>query len=268
MSNRPHVLLATPCFGGSVTAAYMRSVMSLMQAAGPAGFDLSHALLGGDALITRCRNTLLGAFMESPASHLLFVDSDIEFTPADAVRMLRAGKDCIAGMYPIKSLNWGRTALHHRAHGEADQTACLMYVGKPCEPAEREVEAGLVSAVYAGTGFMMITRAAIARMIDAYPQTRYRAIHAWPLPDGPERERYALFDTMIHPQTGEYLSEDYAFCHRWRAIGGRIWLDTQIRLTHVGSFEYQGNPAVRFAAPALTEPTPQESPRRQQHGGP
>jgi hypothetical protein len=56
---------------------------------------------------------------------------------------------------------------------------------------------------------------------------------------------------MIHPETGEYLSEDYAFCHRWRAIGGRIWLDTQCRLTHVGSFEFHGNPAARFAAPAL-----------------
>jgi len=250
MLERPHILLATPCFGGLVTTAYMQSVMSLMQVAGPAGFDLSHALLGHDALITRCRNTLLGAFMEGSASHLLFVDSDIEFTPDQVVRLLRAGKDCVAGMYPIKALNWDRAALHQQIHGEADQAACLMYVGKPCEPAEREVESGLVTAIYAGTGFMMVTRAAIARLIAAYPQTRYRAIHAWPLPDGPERDRYALFDTLIHPETGEYLSEDYAFCHRWRAIGGRIWLDTQSRLTHVGSFEFHGNPAARFATPA------------------
>ena len=110
-------------------------------------------------------------------------------------------------------------------------------------------EDGLVTAIYAGTGFMMVTRDAITRMIAAYPQTRYRAIHAWPLPTGPERERHALFDTMILPETGEYLSEDYAFCHRWRAIGGRIWLDTRSRLTHIGSFEYQGNPAARFPAP-------------------
>jgi hypothetical protein len=97
---------------------------------------------------------------------------------------------------------------------------------------------------------MMVTRGAIMRMITAYPQTCYRAIHAWPLPTGPERERHALFDTMILPESGEYLSEDYAFCHRWRAIGGRIWLDTKSRLTHIGSFEYHGNPVARFAAPA------------------
>ncbi len=250
MSNRPHIFLATPCFGGLVTTGYMQSVLALVQVAGEAGFDLSHALLGHDALITRCRSTLLGSFMDSSASHLLFVDSDIAFLPAQVVRLLRAGKDFAAGMYPIKSLNWGQAARHRHLHGEADDAACLLYVGRPCDPAEREHEDGLVTAIYAGTGFMMVTRAAVARMIAAYPETRYRAIHAWPLPTGPERERHALFDTMILPETGEYLSEDYAFCHRWRAVGGRIWLDTQSRLTHVGSFEYCGNPAGRFAGAA------------------
>lgn len=31
-----------------------------------------------------------------------------------------------------------------------------------------------------------------------------------------------------------YLSEDYAFCHKWRAIGGKIWLDTVGRLSPTG----------------------------------
>jgi len=249
MSDRPHIFLATPCFGGMVTTDYMRSVIALMQVAEGAGFDLSHALLGHDALITRCRSTLLGNFMESPASHLLFVDADIAFTPAQVLRLLRAGRDFAAGMYPIKALNWNHAALHQRLHGETGETACLMYVGTPCPPAERETEDGMVTAIYAGTGFMLVTRAAVERLIAAYPQTRYRAIHAWPPPAEPAPERHALFDTMILPETGEYLSEDYAFCHRWRAIGGRIWLDTTCRLTHVGSFEYHGNPAARFPGP-------------------
>ena len=249
MSDRPHIFLATPCFGGLVTTGYMQSVLALVQVAGEAGFDLSHALLGHDALITRCRSTLLGSFMDSAATHLLFVDSDIAFAPAQVVRLLRAGKDFVAGMYPIKSLNWGQATRHRYQHGETDAAACLLYVGRPCDPPERESEDGLVTAIYAGTGFMMVTREAVARMIEAYPETRYRAIHAWPLPTGPEPDRYALFDTMILPETGEYLSEDYAFCHRWRAVGGRIWLDTKSRLTHIGSFEYCGNPAGRFAVP-------------------
>lgn len=247
MPPRPHIFLATPCFGGMVSTGYMQSVLGLVQAAGVAGFDLSLALLGHDALITRCRNTLLGAFMDGVASHLLFVDSDIAFTPEQVLRLLGAGKDFVAGMYPIKDLNWDRAAVNRQLHGEQGVAACLMYVGKPCGPAERVSEGGLVTAEYAGSGFMLVTRAAVARMIEAYPASRYRAIHAWPLGTGPEVDRHALFDTMILPESGEYLSEDYAFCHRWRAIGGRIWLDTESRLTHIGSYEYHGDSAARFA---------------------
>ena len=251
MSERAHIFLATPCFGGMVSTAYMQSVLALMQAAGPSGFDLSLALLGHDALITRCRNTLLGAFMEGSASHLLFVDSDIAFAPADVVRLLRAGKDIVAGLYPIKSLNWTQAERHRRRGGEDGESACLMYVGKPCEAGARESAGTLISAEYAGTGFMMIARPAIERMITAYPGSRYRAIHAWPLPDGPAVDRYALFETMILPDSGEYLSEDFAFCRRWQAIGGQVWLDTSLRLTHVGNHEFHGDPAARFGPPAM-----------------
>ncbi len=249
MSDRSHIFLATPCFGGLVTSAYMQSVLGLMQVAGPTGFDLSLGLLGHDALITRCRNTLLGAFMEGAASHLLFVDSDIEFAPAQVVRLLHSGKDVVAGMYPIKSLNWGDAARQRHLHGETGEAACLMYVGKPCEGTERETEDGLVTAEYAGAGFMMVSRAAVERLIAAFPMSCYNEIHAWPLRSGPAVERHALFDTMIVPESGEYLSEDFAFCRRWRDIGGRIWLDTRSRLTHVGSFEYHGDAAARFPAP-------------------
>ncbi|MCW6511057.1 hypothetical protein [Lichenifustis flavocetrariae] len=246
MVERPHIFLATPCFGGQVKTGYMQSVLGLMHVANQEGFDMSIGLLGQDALITRCRNTLLGAFMEGGASHLLFIDSDIEFAPAAVVRLLRSGKDVVAGMYPIKDLNWEIAPHNRQKFGEEGQAACLMYVGKPENPAQRGTPDGLIPATYAGTGFMMISRHAGERLIAAYPETRYRTIHAWPLPKGPERERYALFDTMIVPETGEYLSEDYAFCHRWHAIGGDIWLDTQCRLTHIGNAEYRGNPITRF----------------------
>lgn len=251
MSTRPHLMLATPCFGGMVTSAYMQSVLALMAAAGPAGFDLSHALLGHDALITRARNTLLGCFLESPASHILFVDSDIGFEPAQVVRLLASGLGMVAGMYPLKAHNFAQAAHNRAAFGEEGEAGLLMYVGKPLPAPVRQIREGFVDAEYAGTGFLMIRRETVERMAAAYPQTRYRAIHAWPFPDGPERVRHALFDTLIDPESGEYLSEDFAFCRRWRDIGGEIWLDTTCRLTHVGTTEFHGQPEARFApAPA------------------
>src|ERR1700678_2439150 len=59
MTERPHVFIATPCYGGLVTQGYMQSVIALMTQAAPNGVELSLGLLGHDALITRSRNTLL-----------------------------------------------------------------------------------------------------------------------------------------------------------------------------------------------------------------
>ncbi len=51
---------------------------------------------------------------------------------------------------------------------------------------------------------------------------------------------------MIEPETQHYLSEDYTFCRRWRALGGEIWLDTQGALVHTGAQDFVGNPALRY----------------------
>jgi hypothetical protein len=55
-----------------------------------------------------------------------------------------------------------------------------------------------------------------------------------------------LFDTTIDPETRHYLSEDYTFCARWRALGGKIWLDTKSILSHSGTYEFVGDPSARL----------------------
>jgi hypothetical protein len=51
---------------------------------------------------------------------------------------------------------------------------------------------------------------------------------------------HALFDTSIDLKTDRYLSEDYTFCRRWQSLGGKIWIDPTVVLTHHGSYSYQG----------------------------
>jgi hypothetical protein len=60
--------------------------------------------------------------------------------------------------------------------------------------------------------------------------------------------RFALFECMIDPATGTYLSEDFAFCKRWTDIGGEIWADLNSRLDHVGPAVFHGDIASQFAA--------------------
>ena len=245
---RPHIKIATPCYGGLVSHLYMQSVVRLMAEAPALGFDVSLSLLGGDALIARARSTLVADFMDSPeASHLLFIDADIAFAPDQVKRLLEADKEFAAAFYPMKLVDWTRLPQRCVA-GEGLETAGLSYVGTLCQGEALVVEGGFATAVYAGGGFQLVCRSVLERMFAAYPATRFTATHAYPAPPSASPHLYALFESMIDPESGAYVSEDYAFCQRWRDLGGAIWLDLASRLTHTGAQSFAGDFARRASA--------------------
>ena len=245
--SRPHIVIATPCFGGVVTHNYMMSVLRLTQWAGTAAITTNVLMLGGDSLISRARSVLVAHFLATAgATHLLFIDSDIAFDVESLQRMLDVDRDFVAGLYPLKTVDW-KTLPLHAVKGEPLPQAGLSYVGQPCTGSELRVEDGFVTGVYAGTGFQLIKRSVFERMIRAYPETKFRAVHAATNQQAPEDHLYALFDCIIDPDSGAYLSEDYAFCRRWRALGGEIFLDLQSRLTHTGPTDFVGDAAARFS---------------------
>jgi hypothetical protein len=179
------------------------------------------------------------------ATHLLFVDADIAFAPEQFYRMLGFDKDFVAGLYPLKTIDW--EALPARVvAGEKLQSAGLSYVGTLIDPAKRTIEDGFATAQYAGTGFQLIKRGVFEKLIAAHPELRFNSIHALAREAPKSPNLYALFDCMIDPATGVYLSEDYAFCQRWRALGGDIWLDLKSKLTHVGPDHFKGDAAARY----------------------
>jgi hypothetical protein len=71
----------------------------------------------------------------------------------------------------------------------------------------------LVECLTVPAGFLLLSRHALAAMYE-----RYAEEGMWMV----SREQY------------RYVSEDTMFCRRWRAIGGRIWLDGSVCLGHVG----------------------------------
>jgi hypothetical protein len=250
---RPLIMVATPCFGGMVSQSYMLSIMRLTSYAKSAGFDVSLTMLGYDALISRARSTLAAAFLDDPAAtHLLFIDADISFEPQQVERLLCFEKDFTGALYPLKAIDWDFIPQRCVERGETVQQAALSYVGTFCSEIERRHEGEFVTGIYAGGGFQMIRRSALERMIADYPETHFTSVHSLPM-SGSRREAvpssnlFALFDCIIDPETGAYLSEDYSFCRRWRQIGGEIWIDTASKLTHCGPYQFVGDHASRFA---------------------
>jgi hypothetical protein len=251
--SQPVILIATPCFGGVVSQNYMLSVIQLMSYAKSAGFDVSLSMLSDDALISRARSTLVAAFLDNPAAtHLLFVDADISFESQQVERLLRFDKDFTGALYPLKSIDWDVIPQRCVERGESVRQAALSYVGTFCPEAERKQEGDFATAIYAGGGFQLIRRSVLERMIAAYPETHFSRVHNLPKSGSRDEAQhssnlFALFDCIIDPETGAYLSEDYSFCLRWRRIGGEIWMDTASKLTHSGHYEFIGDHASRFS---------------------
>ena len=166
-------------------------------------------------------------------------------------RLLGAKKPVAAGIYPLKAYYWDKPCQERLIQGEPMESAGLHYVGK-LEAAQRLLRDGdFATAVHAGTGFMLIERATIERMQEAYPETQYRGIDAYTSGGRAMPGGYALFDCVIEPATGTYMSEDFTFCSRWQRLGGRIWLDTSASLTHNGPSDFKGRPDQRFVSSGL-----------------
>ena len=256
MAKRMRLVVATPCFGGLVTASYAISMFKLQAVLrGSSDIELTVLLKEADALITRARSSLAAQFLDDPEpTHLLFIDADIGFEPAQVLRLIHFGADICAAVYPVKAIDWDRVKSTLAAN--QPEAAALSYVYEVVDRDAVEAQAGFVKVRYAGTGFLMIRRQALERMCDYYPQLHFARDHSIDAAT-PSRNRYALFDSMID-ETGTYLSEDYSFCRRWTAMGGEIWVDLSSQLNHIGPYVFRGDFASQFT-PIATHPDGSDS---------
>ena len=251
MTEPVHLVVATPCLGGQVSSIYASSIFALQRALrSMSNVDLKVCLRDGDALITRARANLVTLFLDDPtATHLLFVDADIGFAPEQVFRLIESGADVVAGCYPIKRVNWDKAKRAVAANRPNLPAASLDYVLEIDDPDRVVVVNGFSRVRYAGTGFLMIRRQVLERMCahPNYASLKFLREHSLDALAG-SPNRFALFECMIDPATGNYLSEDFAFCKRWTDIGGEIWADLDSRLDHVGPSVFRGDIASQFAA--------------------
>ena len=242
---RRHIFVATPCYGGQVTVQFISSMLKLQAACQERDIGFTPRFLSGDALISRARNLLVEQFLtHGDATHLLFIDADIGFLPDQVFRLLDADKDIAGAVYPLKAMNGERLAQAIR-QGQS-QASALDYVVGYKNPHAIVPENGFAEADYIGTGFLLTARPVFAQFAAHYPETAYRSLHARQQFAEPDFGRFAYFDVMIDPETRVYLSEDFTFCRRWRAMGGKIWVDLASRLTHVGPTEFHGDLSASF----------------------
>jgi hypothetical protein len=228
MSDTKKVFIALPIYGG-VHFAFFTSIMKLVQSGINATFDP----LPGDSLVSRARNRLVARFLKSDCTHLLFLDSDLQFEPWQIKRLLSHDLDIVCGLYPKKQaeLGWVMNIFPEVKDPDAS---------------------GLLPVKCAGTGAMLISRSTIQRMQDAYPMLRYDAdagaaqgshwdlfkVGVWPcleiprleFPQKPIDARYDLpaeIPQQLRAMRDEsrHNSEDWFFCYLAWNLGIPTFMD-------------------------------------------
>jgi hypothetical protein len=238
------VMFATPCYISAVTMNYVASIFNLTCEVMRLGLPcILH--LHSESLIPRGRNKIVLKFLaEEEFTHLFWIDSDVAFEARSVIRLLLADRDIACGVYPMKSEVWpaeGIPAGMTRAQYEVRYTEYPFNpIGHGGERVSSYVDPeGFVEVAEAPTGFMVVKRHVFTQMMERYPHLNYT-------PDGPPNNPQAhlhwrFFDCMVDPDSGRYLSEDFAFCRLWRDIGGKVWVDLDCRLGHLGQHMFNGN---------------------------
>lgn len=221
------VVIGTPAYGGLVHWRYAQAAAATKAELGRRGIVAHDIGTEGESLVERARDTIAAHFLSIPnASHLVFVDSDIEWQPEDFVRLLAHDVDVIAGLYPKKQY-----PIEHVFHPLVDVAG----------NARRDARTGAIEVENVGTGFLCIKRQVFIRLIESGTVAKYRMEG---MPEQVLPWLHEFFPARV--EDGIKWSEDYMFCRLWRRLGGRIWIDPSIRLTHIGAHPFVGDPSTLF----------------------
>jgi hypothetical protein len=167
------------------------------------------------------RDILTANFLaDEQSTHLLCLDSDMEWHARDVEKLLELGVDFAFGKYSGKR--------------QGAPTMCSRLVAADLTP-QRGCQYMREEWERCGAGFVLLSRSCVERMFDAYgPSESYV--------DAEGRALVGLWQTSGRVELdGKMVAEtdDYAFCRRWRAIGGRIFTRTDVVLGHIGTHTYR-----------------------------
>lgn len=202
-----HLFIAVPSYSSWVHTETAASLIRAIPLMVKAGITVSTRFLSGSCFVDAARNQLVADFLETDATDLLFVDHDVGFQPATALRICRATRPVVAAVYPKKEDPIGFPAYFSEGERWSDAD-------------------GLLECTFAPTGFMRINRA----VFEALPIQRYE-----------DRAGRQVGDWFRCAMRDVYYGEDIEFCRRWREVGGKVYLLPEETLTHSGMKTWVGN---------------------------
>ena len=206
--------ICMPCYGGQLTESAFMSYIRFANTCRQLDIDWTMETLTNESLICRARNTLVSRFLSNPDStHLMFIDADIGWEPWHLLALLDHRKDVIGGLYPMKTLP-------------------IKWVVNGFEGAE--IDGNLQEVSKTGTGFMLIKRDVFEKL------NHHKSVIPFKNDIGldPALDQHLKTYFTTEVRDNRYYSEDWTFCENFRDIGGKIWIDKRVLLSHTGTFVY------------------------------
>lgn len=199
------ILVAIPAYDGRVCTETMDALLGETALAVAQGRGLDVRVLTGCSSIPSARNALVADFLASDAKRLVFIDSDIAWTPGALMALADLPHAIVGGAYRFKRETEAYVVRWLPDGGElwADEHGCLKVAGLGC-------------------GFLAIDRAALEAIRASDPERVYR--------DG-ERDIYAYFDMPF--ADGTMWGEDLRFSHMATRAGVDTFVAPEVELGHV-----------------------------------
>lgn len=198
------IFVAMPVYDGKLPLQTASSLLQEQLLAGQNGHELVFSFLPSCSVPATGRNQLVEAFLQSDCDRLVFVDSDISFPIGSLLRIAAQPAEFVGGCYRYKVENESYPITFDRSKPEVWSN-----------------EHGLIEVETLPTGFLALSRSVFEKFKSSYPG-RESHHHGNPM--------YAFFQMVF--KEGIMWSEDTYFCKEWRDIGGKVYLDPGLRLTH------------------------------------
>jgi hypothetical protein len=222
------LFIATPMYGGLCVGGYTMGILNCVQTFAPRGIQMYYSYMMNESLITRARNGMAYDFMQSDATHLMFIDAD---------------KDIICGLYPKKEINWQlvsdavKKGVDYKDLPNYTGSFVVNLVGGVHETTGNinepmEIDNG-------GTGFMLIKREVFETLkptVPTYTNDMILIVDKNPV----KKIIHEYFATSIDEVSNRLLSEDYHFCKIARMQGYKVYAAPWANLTHSGTYNFSG----------------------------
>lgn len=218
------VLLASPSYDGRFDVRFMDSLINTIELCKQYNIKILPYFLCYDSLIQRARNDYFRTAYQSGVDALFFIDSDIGWNPSDFVKLVLSDKHMIGGTYRKKTDEEELYAF--KALGNTQDTFQIV-----------PDEYGLMEVAGLGCGFLKISKECVRILFES--ESKYYTDSDSSKQDGP-RVTKSICDCIVN-ENNHFVSEDIIIGYKWMNLGGKVYLDTNIELTHVGNKEYKGS---------------------------